>query len=211
MTKCRQRAHESAIRRHWEWTGASGNVGSMGPHNRPTRQREAAGPARHFEFCGSRRRPCPLVPTFLAPEFSNARALDPQIYRTRPGRAPPPALAGRGDRPTTAARLDPGLRHLLPLDLASAGGCTSEVGFGLPAPSCVTMDPTNQRSSGAGRRSSVAATMGRGGACVHGQQHVPAPTSLRSPSLPELQQAQSAMPPNPSWYVLSCPLVVMPE
>ncbi|PWZ44968.1 Glutathione S-transferase T3 [Zea mays] len=61
------------------------------------------------------------------------------------------------------------------------------------------MDPTNRRSSGAGRRSSVAATMGRGGACVHGQQHVPAPTSLHSPSLPELQQAQSAMPPNPSW------------
>jgi hypothetical protein len=59
MTKCRQRAHESAIRRRWEWTGASGNVGSTGPDNRPT---------RHFEFCGSRRRPCPLVPTFLAPE-----------------------------------------------------------------------------------------------------------------------------------------------
>jgi hypothetical protein len=124
------------------------------------------------------------------------------IYHTSPGRAPPPALAGHNDRPTTAACLDLGHRHLLPLGLASAGGRTSQVCFGLPAPSCVTMDPTNQRSSGAGHRSSVVAAMGHGGACGHGQQHVSAPTSLCLPSSPESQQAQSVMPPNPPWYVL---------
>ncbi|AQK40673.1 hypothetical protein ZEAMMB73_Zm00001d024110 [Zea mays] len=61
------------------------------------------------------------------------------------------------------------------------------------------MDPTNQRSSGAGHRSSVVAAMGHGGACGHGQQHVSAPTSLCLPSSPESQQAQSVMPPNPPW------------
>jgi hypothetical protein len=69
----------------------------------------------------------------------------------------------------------------------SAGDRTSR------RPHLLAMDPTNQRSSGAGRRRSVAAAKG------HGQQHVPAPTSLRSPSSPDSQQVQS---PNPPWYVL---------
>jgi hypothetical protein len=97
------------------------------------------------------------------------------LHRLRPS-APSPA-------PTQS--IDPGRHHLLPQGLGPPATA--------PPRSCVAMDPTNQRSSGARRRRSVAAAKG------HGQQHVLAPTSLRSPSSPHSQQVQS---PNPPWYVL---------
>ena len=108
------------------------------------------------------------------------RHLLPHLLRHLRPSAPSPA-------PTRS--VDPGRHHLLPQGLGPSA--TAPPRF--VSSSCVAMDPTNLRSSGAGRRRSVAAAKG------HGQQHVPAPTSLRSPSSPDSQQVQS---PNPPWYIL---------
>jgi hypothetical protein len=134
------------------------------PH--PTRALEAqiCHPCLHLLSLG----PCPPVAVTCACWVLVRRHLLPS--------APSPA---HGASPS-----DPGRHHLLPQGL---GPPTTAPPRSVSS-SCVAMDPTNQRSSGAGRRRSVAAAKG------HGQQHVPAPMSLCSPSSPDSQQVQSPMP-----------------